>query len=353
MIFVLFVLGFAGASGSWTTSNQSLSEPVTSVDAMVVTESGEVLILDRSNARIIHLDASGKQKGHYGRRGQGPGEMQYAHTLHYLPQNKALYIHDRGKGKMLQFNLKGEEVAANPFPAGPFNDYLILSPEMTAGIRFDFSKPDQGAEIVMWQGQKERVLHRNGGGLHQNSVVIFHGDNVAGWDFDWQPKSIIAATPDGKRLFVGSTGRLRFEVYDVETGKSVGRIEESVPRVLIDDQDKAQDVETFKKAYPDMAHAINEKAIGFPEFKTPVKNIIADSQGRLWVSINQFPSAKQSETRVYAQDGSKLGSVFLEKGFRVVHANANWLWGFRYNEKQDQYSFTKRPYKIEGSNAIR
>lgn len=62
-------------------SDINFEEPLTMIDDMDITTSGEMFLLDKRRSMLIHFDSSGSYTGRIGRKGRGPGEFMNAQQV--------------------------------------------------------------------------------------------------------------------------------------------------------------------------------------------------------------------------------------------------------------------------------
>jgi DNA-binding beta-propeller fold protein YncE len=88
---------------------------------------GDVYIADGyGNARIVHLDASGRYRNAWGRRGTAPGEFRLVHSVAVDARGR-VYVVDRNNARIQVFTAEGRFLSAWTHVGHPFG--LFLTPD--------------------------------------------------------------------------------------------------------------------------------------------------------------------------------------------------------------------------------
>ena len=103
-----------------TTASAALAGPA----AMVVTDNGDVLLLDAMLARILVISPDGTIKRTIGSEGAGPGEFRRPRGL--AVHADTIRVVDQGNGRMQLFSVAGEHLGSAPIPGGAGGGPLSL-----------------------------------------------------------------------------------------------------------------------------------------------------------------------------------------------------------------------------------
>ena len=100
-------------------------------DDVVFASSGEIVVADAGNGRIVKLSPEGKVVAEWGRKGKAPGEFAAAHGIAIDKQDR-IYVADRGNNRVQVFALDGKQLAVwtgfgNPFGLIVIGDELLVS----------------------------------------------------------------------------------------------------------------------------------------------------------------------------------------------------------------------------------
>lgn len=103
-----------------TTASAALAGPA----AMVVTDNGDVLLLDAMLARILVISPDGTIKRTIGSEGAGPSEFRRPRGL--AVHADTIRVVDQGNGRMQLFSVAGEHLGSAPIPGGAGGGPLSL-----------------------------------------------------------------------------------------------------------------------------------------------------------------------------------------------------------------------------------
>ncbi len=102
-----------------------------SPDDVVFASNGDLYIADSGNARIVHLDSTGKFLGQWGKKGKGQSEFATAHGLAIDRQDR-IYVADRNNNRIQVFDAQGKFLTlwdgfGNPFGLLVRDNQLLVS----------------------------------------------------------------------------------------------------------------------------------------------------------------------------------------------------------------------------------
>jgi DNA-binding beta-propeller fold protein YncE len=100
-------------------------------DDLVFASTGEIVVADAGNARLVKLSPAGKIVAEWGKKGTGPGAFAAAHGL-AIDSRDRIYVADRGNNRVQAFSLGGKLIAnwsgfGNPFGLIVVGNELLVS----------------------------------------------------------------------------------------------------------------------------------------------------------------------------------------------------------------------------------
>ncbi len=331
----------AMTAGEWSLTLDRLNEPVSGVQSMAVADDGQVYLLASRERRIVRLSPGGEELGAFAGRGEGPGELYGPVRLHYDPRQQLVMAADGGKRKLVCFRRDGsfshETVWQGVELLGLFLSDTLLA---YADASFSPQRPNRGARVYLKRnGEKTGRLLATLGPDRQEDPQQVPGVNNRLW-FPWAKRVLLARSPDGARVFVGSTAELAFQAVDAATGREVGMVRDAAPRPRLNQEE----IDAHLAKMKDFGRIYNRRHFKNPEFKPPVKSIQVDNLGRLWVALQAAMDDEWAIWRVYEPGDGKVGEVHLPAAFRWGGADDRWLWGWRRDRETDEIVIQKRAY---------
>ncbi len=109
-------------------------------DDLVFASTGEIVVADAGNARIVKLSREGSVIASWGRKGKGPGEFSAAHGL-AIDKRDRIYVADRGNQRVQVFDFGGKFLAEWTGFGNPFGLLVV------------------GAELLVSDGEGHRITH--------------------------------------------------------------------------------------------------------------------------------------------------------------------------------------------------
>ena len=183
-----------------------------SIVSMAISPDGHVIALDALNRSVTVWDASGSEVHHWGRQGDGPGELQTPTSVS-VSRDLTIAIVDRDRVSL--YELDGELVETHKLPANGMFAAFDSSGRVVAltmdifGMQFVLERPSDGASL--WSRS-----------MPESFLTPFFGPRLFG------PRLVFARLSDG-RAVVGADVGYRRAVIDLTNGRSVGTITREVP----------------------------------------------------------------------------------------------------------------------------
>jgi DNA-binding beta-propeller fold protein YncE len=151
----------------WTTDNKNnllrqfsaqgkllrtITAPLKAPDDLVFASTGEIVVADAGNARIVKLSPEGKLIGSWGRKGNAPGEFAAAHGL-AIDARDRIYVADRGNNRVQVFTLDGAQNGVWSGFGNPFG-LLVVGKELLVSdgdaMRISHLALDSGKMLSQW-----------------------------------------------------------------------------------------------------------------------------------------------------------------------------------------------------------
>lgn len=300
-----------------------------------VDSKGNIFILDRPTASIKKFDSRGRFIKSFGKKGDGPGEMQSPYMVLIL--DDILHVGDPNIRRIVKFDTDGNFITnvqvSNALPV----QVQAIGKDRFIGFLMSFRQeeniPYRRFDLCLVDAQfnKLAVLSEYEGKFDpgRNDVLDRTGSYAVGKDKIYVPEL--------------SRERYKINIFDLE-GKPLGSITREYDRVPFTPEELADLNAGLESFYKKLGYAL------YPPIKREYKNIIndifCDKYGRLLVAS----SVKRNDANrfdflvdVFDKDGVFLKKVKID-GFR---------W-YDYVKLQEQKFFFKgdRLYHIDELNAV-
>lgn len=271
------------------------------VHGLAVDAEGSLWIGDAQASEVRRFGPGGEFLVAFGRRGQGPGEMQSLQSLAWLAPD-TLALLDSAQGRVLLFDPSGEPLGQIPYPGG------VTGPPAVVRL---FQIPDGAFAFAPDAGGGQRFLHYTTAG-EGGSLPRRRPD-------DLDPAAAVCPLPDGAirfytnpfapdallrplardRVLEARTDSLRLAVVD-QSGDTLRVITDSVPRVPLRDpvwdSAMAEYVE-FRRENPGIP--CDPEPVR-PRLLPPLVDLHLDASGRIWAELRVDEGR---EVRIYEPDG--------------------------------------------------
>lgn len=268
------------------------------INDIVVASNGTMYLLDRSVPVIRVFDAAGKFVRNIGRRGRGPGELQYAAGMS-IGKNGNLLVWDPGNARINVYTASGDVVTQWSTMTGSSTSsgrrLMITDTSGTTYVHTFIWAPNRRSDgpsplrrgwlrfapdgtlrdtIFAPAGPAEATLMARRGGGTVTSVVPF------------APSYYSAMSPHGY-FVTGFASRLAVELH--EPGKPVTSIRRDVPLAPVSghERDSARAAITERMQRTDPGWSWNSGEI--PRTKFAYSNLFAAADGRIWVELAKGP----------------------------------------------------------------
>lgn len=296
------------------------------ISAFDVDSEGNIYFLNpRSNANLIFkFDKNGEFLTSFGRKGQGPGEIQASMHLDINHEGQIL-IPDQGKRELLFLKENGEFIESksadlffmkiHPLPNGnylvwhqdigaPRDEYLAQTPLSLFSSDFE-----EIMELDRYKLQNYRVT-----GKRKGTEPLF----------SWSVSD--------KHIYIGNEDR-DYEIWVFDfSGNLVRKIRKEYKRVHIPDEFQRERVETLSENLKSVTY--------FPESFPPFQGFFADDLGKLYVmTYEQEEGSGEYIFDIFNKEGAFIGRKSLKAiyGLGYVMAMIKQKHLYCIKEKESGY----------------
>lgn len=337
---------------SWQIANDDLPEYWTWPTA-TVSPQGRIYVADRAAKRITLLDAEGNLLRIIGGSGEGPGLFQGLSTITYWPDSDTLVVMDHRSMTLSFFSSSGEYRNRRDVWSGFDRSSLWIEPNH---VVFDAApreqKMDRGGAKLALTTLPQSV---KGDTNPPTDVTVFLKMNATESEpyntvqndtgilsFPWETRPVMAASPDQKFVVVGSTLNIDLTIVAVQTGETLGRI---------DDPQKRQPLEKEDTQIDNIVMTVNSKRYTARDFShgdywPAVENVYIGADNRIWVLIRDEDESTD-QYKVYDHQGALLGSLQTPVHWQWVHADSDHLWLLGPNPKTEDNHLRKQAYTLD------
>ncbi len=306
-------------------------EPFSSVTGVRVLSTGEILIADRTERRLLRLDPELRRATRVGRDGSGPGE--YAAPAGLVPlANDSTMLVDPGLMRLTAYDREGRAGASVSMLEG----YSLLWPTMAAGRHLYWHNPDAAQAI---RGGKLRVLRLDRASGRRDTAAtlevppqLWPENARQGWSAPtvaFFARDAYAVAPDGRVAIV------RYSPYRVDWVAADGKVRQgpvrTVPLIAVTQADKEEWAARIARARPQM-RGEDGRVMQMPGFKADLGRTTFPTHyppfleetaqvapdGTLWVQRAIPSRLRRVEYDLFGADGAFRETVRLAAGQRVV-----------------------------------
>lgn len=287
-----------------------------------VSAAGDVFILRQNIGGgdfVFKYDGNGRSLKAFGRKGQGPGELQNPHHI-AMGKKDRLLISDLGR--VLEYDREGSFLRAYPLDfaarvtAGPGETWIAKNVEQQ--FRGDKQTMTWSARLLDSRFVKLREL---------DSLTAEVG--LSNLRF---PEPLLCWSASKDRIFVANENRAYdIRVYDAD-GMLKRRIKKEYAAVPVSGEFKARALKPLPEPM--------RKAVNFPESHTPFQSLAAADDGKLFVATFEAGDRPgESIFDVFAEDGGLMGRKSLPAVVWEGHLWAKILSGRLYSLREKPNGF--------------
>jgi hypothetical protein len=275
---------------------------LTNIWGFDVNSSGEIFIYNSPLSQgdfVLKFDKTGQFINSFGRKGQGPGEIQMP-LYQKINSKDEVSILDFAGQKLIVFDKDGD-ILSESKPEIRIFDRGILLPLMNGGyvyrnLEMDASRENISLALFLLGPDLEQIVE-----LGRASIVNPRTANKFIY-----PYPVLTWALSNRNIFIGMEERgYDIHVFNLE-GQLIRKIRKEYTRVPFTDQDKNQALKRWENYGP------LSKKIRTPDFHPPFQHIFSDETGRLFV-VTFEPGIEKGEymTDVFDSDGVLLSRLSL------------------------------------------
>jgi hypothetical protein len=296
---------------------------------------GRILVGDRGAFTLRLFSPNGKPERAFGRKGAGPGEINYLKSL--LRCGDSLVTMDIDGNRTSVFSLDGKFIRLFRFgspQAGrpPYNTVCNgrgvfahhgweLMPQMRGGA--------YRGDVPFWlSGADSAVRHVVGSFPGSERYGQVANGRIAGSRPLPLGKQPAMALSDD-RLYIGSADRYEIRSFDL-TGKALATIRADRTPYVVTDEDVANARELEIAERGERTRASTERAwaaMPIPKAAPAYGAFQVDDAGNLWVQDYPRARAQTVEWRVFDRRGSPMAQVALPTHLTVYEIGADYILG--------------------------
>jgi hypothetical protein len=301
---------------------------------------GRIAVANAGTQQVKLFGADGRHLASLGRRGAGPGEVQF--PLWVGTDADSILVWDAALERLTVFDPGGAIARSTQFPAvgGTFPSAIGIFPD---GSLLLASGADPAAaakqEGTAWRGDTHLVRIAPGGQILDTLATVpsqerysYRSRDGMGQtveDLPFGRRTVMAVRDDAVVLGTG-------EAYTIREVDTAGNQRELVRREWAPRPVSSADVRDYwakmvtvgGRSRPDEAVAQRSK-IPYPAALPPYDGLVVDASGALWIKDAQPPKGWDDPDlwRVYSPNGAPLATVELPARVRPQAVGDDWILG--------------------------
>jgi hypothetical protein len=272
------------------------------VGGIDVDDRGNIYVLDLSDANVRAFDSRGQYLRTIGRKGQGPGEMQFPVFVQITSRGEVL-IYDYAVSRMLFFSLEGRFLS----------EKTTLQPILP--IRVDSLGNLIGKRILAPPPKGGKIIYRYDPG-ERSFMEIAKEDMGAGGIVDIGKPYCYCAVTQKDMIIWGSSEKYAFYVLN-QQGKTVKKVTGQYEPQSI----TVEDEQAYKRQYADLLKAGTK--ITFRSHFPAFSDIIVDDEEHIFIKTYERDAERGGAFffNVYDRDG-----IFMAKVPVTISLNKDSVW---------------------------
>jgi DNA-binding beta-propeller fold protein YncE len=254
---------------------------------------GNIYVVDSGAKNIKKFDAQGKFLKTIGREGQGPGEFDGPYYSTFAGDR--LIVWDSGSRRLSYFTPEGDfvnsiNIAYNEgwvrgLRGLPSGEVVV---EMERSYRREPDKP-QECRIDLYSAELKFIRTIYNRELWRKKYIRTKEYGTSTLYFPYSADVRWDVLPDG-RIVIGYSENYELEIFD-QSGNKISSISHKNDPVDVTEKDKKDYFDSIE--FYRMGERLKDppeyvtKYTEFPKHKPVYKNILADSEGNIWVVLNR------------------------------------------------------------------
>ena len=260
------------------------------ITSVVTDDDGDLWVADAQNHEIRVFAPDGALLRRIGREGQGPGEFLSLYSLAWV--GDTLLALDFGNGRIGELSPQGEWLGTRPAPgrvSGPASMLRLYAVSDTQVYQWSIKQVD-GQVRRTWveqgiDGVGEEWVQQTPTAPEPTTVVCDRPDGaISFFDVPFGGKMLEHPAGAGDTWVAWSPDyQLALVAPDGDTLRLVERAWDPLPILDAEWDSATVEFEDFREEWPDAG--CRPSAPPRPEMKTALRNLLVDTEGRLWVEI--------------------------------------------------------------------
>ena len=282
---------------------------------------------------LVHkFDTAGNLVKTFGRKGQGPGDLQMPGALDVLDE-KTLVVNDAGNRRLSLFDLDGNFLKTVKMGEGGGAASSVLTLAALGGNKIACAVQEGRASSADVIAFRFRVLVKDVGTGAETELAFFDWDKPASKFMvrvmEWEPRVFLSrAGPD--RVLVACSGSTEIAVYS-HAGKKLSSFTLDTGRTKIVWKHLELAVNADKDPKNIEFLARNKSDIKLPEYLPYFSRLALDDEGTVLIyDLNAARFSREISFKAFSLDGRLLASVKIDPaGYESVTPVHYWK-GFAY-----------------------
>ena len=320
-------------------------EPI-SRNEVAITAEGHVYMLNFQERFIRHWNPEGKVVNTFGRKGKGPGELNFAEG--FFLEGDRLYINDMGNEMVHSFHTDGTFIESMRPPSrgltlakveggwatANFMSGLNTSQKVT--ITLTDARLENGKEVLSWS--------RTGTG---GNIVVRRGSSGTP-KVPYNPvaeEPFMAVGPDGRYLYICHPGVFKISVIDTREKKVVHTIDRDDAAIPFNEEFGNEQLQKLKDNREAGGHMMQiEFEPNYPAHFPIVRNFYTSGEGLLVVEKwTGQPETTKNNLLLDRQGNDRKVPYNPANARRVVAIRGNYGYATLYDEDDDEGYLVKTP----------
>lgn len=300
------------------------------VSNFVVDDEGIIYALDFKDQKIKVFDEAGKFVRSFGKKGQGPGELDMPAAIHLTPDNE-LIVEDATQRKLVYFTLEGTFIKQISFADRMALVNLLMGPQGNF----------MGRELKL-EGQKMFFVIKK---LDPELKSLFSLDQIE-FNFPVPGSGSKINLMDMLSLYqFDSSGNIYYSRnidYEIKVYAPDGKHVKSIQKEYEPQKITEEDIEEILDKIPNVGGFNVKEMFTFPKTFPPIQFFTLDEDGRIFVRTWEKGKEK----------GEYVFDVFDPEGRYISRFSSNmdvrlWKKGkvYSYEENEEGFNIIKR-YKV-------
>ncbi|MEP6764088.1 MAG: 6-bladed beta-propeller [Gemmatimonadaceae bacterium] len=295
---------------------------------------GRIVVGDKADLSIKVFSPQGKFLKAFGRKGSGPGEINY--LAHFWRCGNNVLTYDIGNGdRVTVFSDDLTLVRSFRFPSSQ-NKSAYFSTCNASGQFIHFGWENNSdmkagmfrSNVPFWitnADNKVGPLLGDFAGSERYGIMEKGGGGTRPMPFGKQTVAALGAS----RAYVGTADSFSIMVFDLN-GKKIGAIQEKrtptpVTQADIDDSKERELIEQGKAWRSAILR--DYAAMKFPKFMPAYSAFVVDALDNLWVQDYRSRSSSTMNWTVFNAQGTNIGHLALSSNFDVLEVGRDYVLG--------------------------